>query len=166
MYFGLEKWVSAQWHTALLVGQSWTLRTHISNTLPLTPAAGDLMPLIWEHPHLCAHAHKEKGAQSINKNKLKKKIKPVVVAHAFNPSTPEAKAGGFLSSRPAWSTKWVPGRPGLYRETLSQRTKQNKKPKYGYCFFVCECVLQVPMETRRGHCIPWRWSYRQLWQLA
>jgi hypothetical protein len=24
---------------------------------------------------------------------------------AFNPSTPEAEAGGFLSSRPAWSTK-------------------------------------------------------------
>ena len=29
----------------------------------------------------------------------------VVVAHAFNPSTWEAEEGGFLSSRPAWSTK-------------------------------------------------------------
>jgi hypothetical protein len=29
----------------------------------------------------------------------------VVAAHAFNPSTWEAKAGGFLSLRPAWSTK-------------------------------------------------------------
>jgi hypothetical protein len=28
-----------------------------------------------------------------------------VVAHAFNPSTPEAEAGRFLSSRTAWSTK-------------------------------------------------------------
>jgi hypothetical protein len=28
-----------------------------------------------------------------------------VVAHAFNPSTQEAETGGFLSSRPAWSTK-------------------------------------------------------------
>jgi hypothetical protein len=28
-----------------------------------------------------------------------------VVAHAFNPSTQEAEVGGFLSSRPAWSTK-------------------------------------------------------------
>jgi hypothetical protein len=27
------------------------------------------------------------------------------VVHAFNPSTWEAEAGGFLSSRPAWSTK-------------------------------------------------------------
>jgi hypothetical protein len=31
--------------------------------------------------------------------------KPGVVAHAFNPSTREAEAGGFLSLRPAWSTK-------------------------------------------------------------
>jgi hypothetical protein len=29
----------------------------------------------------------------------------VVVAHAFNPSTQEAEADGFLSLRPAWSTK-------------------------------------------------------------
>jgi hypothetical protein len=46
-----------------------------------------------------------------------------VVAHSFNPSTWEAEAGRFLSSRPAWSTKWVPGQPGLYRETLSWKTK-------------------------------------------
>jgi hypothetical protein len=46
------------------------------------------------------------------------------VAHAFNPSTREAEAGGSLSSRPAWSTKWVPGQPRLYRETLSQKKKK------------------------------------------
>jgi hypothetical protein len=28
-----------------------------------------------------------------------------VVAHAFHPSTQEAKVGGALSSRPAWSPK-------------------------------------------------------------
>jgi major histocompatibility complex class I len=28
-----------------------------------------------------------------------------VVAHTFNPSTREAEAGRFLSSRPAWSTQ-------------------------------------------------------------
>jgi hypothetical protein len=55
------------------------------------------------------------------------------VAHAFNPSTREAEAGGFLSSRPAWSTEWVPGQPGLHRETLSgkqknKKTKNKKKP--------------------------------------
>jgi len=50
-----------------------------------------------------------------------------LVAHAFNPSTREAEASGFLSSRPAWSTKWVPGQPGLHRETLSRKNKQTKK---------------------------------------
>jgi hypothetical protein len=55
-----------------------------------------------------------------------------MVAHAFNPSSWEAEAGQFLSSRPAWSTELVPGQPGLYRETLSRnkikqnKTKQNK----------------------------------------
>jgi hypothetical protein len=50
-----------------------------------------------------------------------------MVAHAFNPSTWEAEADGFLSSRPAWSTKWVPGQPGLHRETLSWKTKKKQK---------------------------------------
>jgi hypothetical protein len=35
----------------------------------------------------------------------KKKLQPGVVAHAFNPSIWKAEAGGFLSSRPVWSTK-------------------------------------------------------------
>ena len=50
----------------------------------------------------------------------------VVVAHAFNPSTWVAEEGGFLSSRPAWSTEWVPGQPVLHRETLSQEKKIDK----------------------------------------
>jgi hypothetical protein len=33
------------------------------------------------------------------------RISRAVVAHAFNPSTWEAEAGRFLSSRPAWSTE-------------------------------------------------------------
>jgi hypothetical protein len=52
----------------------------------------------------------------------------VVVVHAFNPSYWEAEAGGFLSSRPAWSTEWVPRQPGLHRGTLS-RKKQKKEEK-------------------------------------
>jgi major histocompatibility complex class I len=36
---------------------------------------------------------------------IKTPIQPGMVTHAFNPSTQEAEAGGFLSSRPAWSTK-------------------------------------------------------------
>jgi hypothetical protein len=65
----------------------------------------------------------------------KQKQSRVVVAHAFNPSIWEAEAGEFLSSRPAWSTEWVPGQPGLHREILSgkpktkTKNKQTKKPK-------------------------------------
>jgi hypothetical protein len=54
----------------------------------------------------------------------------MVVMHAFNPSTGEAEAGGFLSSRAAWSTKWVPGQPGLHRETLSQKKNQQNKTEF------------------------------------
>jgi hypothetical protein len=50
-----------------------------------------------------------------------------MVLHVFNPSTQEAEAGRFLSSRPAWSTEWVPGQPGLYRKTLSQKNKNKQK---------------------------------------
>jgi major histocompatibility complex class I len=46
------------------------------------------------------------GEREEKKTHLKKVLfKPGVVAHAFNPSTREAEAGGFLSSRPSWSTK-------------------------------------------------------------
>jgi hypothetical protein len=38
-------------------------------------------------------------------NSKKINAEPGVVAHPFNPSTREAEAGGFLNSRPAWSTK-------------------------------------------------------------
>jgi hypothetical protein len=54
-----------------------------------------------------------------------------MVAHAFNPSTQKAEAGRFLSLRPAWSTEWVPGQPGLHKETLSQKNKTKQKDK-GY----------------------------------
>jgi hypothetical protein len=47
-----------------------------------------------------------------------------MVAHAFNPSTWEAEAGGSLSSRPPWSTKRVPGQPRQHREILSQKKKK------------------------------------------
>ena len=55
-----------------------------------------------------------------------------MVAHAFIPSIWEAEAGGFLSSRPAWSTEWVPRQPGLHRETLSRKTK-NQPNKQKNC---------------------------------
>ena len=42
----------------------------------------------------------------------------VVVTHAFSPSVQDVESGGSLSSRPACSTKRVPGQLGLHRETL------------------------------------------------
>jgi hypothetical protein len=52
-----------------------------------------------------------------------------MVAHTFDPSTWEAEAGGFLSSRPAWSTEWFPEQPGLHKETLSRKNKKQKQTK-------------------------------------
>jgi hypothetical protein len=57
----------------------------------------------------------------------KNKNSRVVVKSAFNPSTREAEAGGFLSSRPTWSTERVPGQPGLQREILPRKKKKKKK---------------------------------------
>jgi hypothetical protein len=41
----------------------------------------------------------------VKNHTLKRKKELGVVAHAFNPGTWEAEAGGFLSSRPDWSTE-------------------------------------------------------------
>jgi hypothetical protein len=61
---------------------------------------------------LCNHVQTYVYIYAWNKNKEKAAINlrmgdvvPGVVAHAFNPNTWEAEAGGFLSSRPAWSTE-------------------------------------------------------------
>jgi hypothetical protein len=55
-----------------------------------------------------------------------------VVAYAFNPSTWEAEAGGFLSLRPAWSTEFQDSqkkkKPVLKNKT-KQTNKQTKNPK-------------------------------------
>jgi hypothetical protein len=95
-----------------------------------------------------------------------------VVAQAFNPSTWEAEAGGFLSSRPAF-VKWVPRQPELYRETLSRKTKIKKtkqkkktKKKFFFCLFseihsslygvfclhwhLCAIGMRCPQRTKEG----------------
>ena len=49
--------------------------------------------------------HIRKATKYLKDLTLKQQCGPDVVAHAFNPSTWEVEAGGFLSSRPAWSTE-------------------------------------------------------------
>jgi hypothetical protein len=75
-----------------------------------------------------------------------------VVAHAFNPSTQEAEADRFLSSRPAWSTEWVPGQPGLHRETLSQKsnkqTATTTKPTKSFLLSKLLLIIEYLFYTR------------------
>jgi hypothetical protein len=66
----------------------------------------------WHMPYLLGdRATRSRESQRKTKRKTNKQTnkkvssEPGVVVHAFNPSTREAEAGGFLSSRPAWSTK-------------------------------------------------------------
>jgi hypothetical protein len=78
-------------------------------------------------------------------------VKLGMVAHAFNPSTQEAEAGGFLLIR---------GQPGLQSEfqdsqsytqrnpTQSQKTKQNKKTKTK--LKSCLGYLSPHLHCRRG----------------
>jgi hypothetical protein len=58
-----------------------------------------------------------------------KTSRPGVVALAFNPSTWDVESDGFLSSRPAWSTKWVPGQPGRHKYKKKKYKKKKKKKK-------------------------------------
>jgi hypothetical protein len=62
---------------------------------------------------------------------IKDRTSRAVVVHTFNPNTWEAEAGEFLSSKPAWSTEWVPGQPGLHRETLSKKKKKKDSTNKG-----------------------------------
>jgi hypothetical protein len=52
-----------------------------------------------------------------------------VVAHAFNPSTREAEAGGFLSLRPAWSTEFQDSQGYTEKPCLEKTTKKKKSIK-------------------------------------
>jgi hypothetical protein len=45
-------------------------------------------------------------------------------AHAFNPSTWEAKAGGFLSSMPAWSTSEFQDSQGYTERPCLEKPKK------------------------------------------
>jgi hypothetical protein len=74
--------------------------------------------------------HKPKSLKFNPHKGLRRQLTPGVVAHAFNPSTREAEAGRFLSSRPAWSTK-VSSRTAkaTQRNLVSKKPKKKKKKK-------------------------------------
>jgi hypothetical protein len=79
------------------------------------------------------------------------------VAHTFNSSTWEAEAGGSLSLRPAWSTEWIPGQPGLHRETLSwNKTKQNKtKITFLLFYYLTFCLTLSDMCYKTWYVCVW-----------
>jgi hypothetical protein len=99
-------------------------------------------PSIWDYRHILQHL--AYSTLDWNKNSLSW----AVVAHSFNPSTREAKTGESLSSRPAWSTEWVPGQPRLHREALSLKNKQTNKQASKNSLIVVDIVSQFL------HCLP------------
>jgi hypothetical protein len=52
-----------------------------------------------------------------------------VVENAFNPSTREAEAGGFLSSRPAWSTEFQDSQGYTEKPCLRKPKKEKRKKR-------------------------------------
>jgi hypothetical protein len=93
------------------------------------------------------------------------------MVHTFNPSTWEAEAGWFLSLRPAWSTKWIPGQPGLYRETLSQKKKKKNTNWSRRQVACCLVFFRVAWDAVAGKAQHSKWSkmhkkvtfYRKWW---
>jgi hypothetical protein len=70
-----------------------------------------------------------------------------VVAHAFDPSTWEAEAGGFLSSRPAWSqsefqdSQGYTEKPCLEKQQQQKKTKTKTKKRYILNGFILKSLL-------------------------
>ena len=100
-----------------------------------------------------------------------------LVAHAFNNSTWKAEAARFVSSKPAWTSQWAPGQPGLHREAylgkrnLSQKKKvSNEHPfptsefsrpfKNLFYYYLCVCFLCACMCTCVYACTMLHWSKR------
>jgi hypothetical protein len=59
-----------------------------------------------------------------------------VVAHAFNPTTWEAEAGRFLSSRPAWSTERVQDSQGYTEKPCLEKQNKTNKQKNRMCLLL------------------------------
>jgi hypothetical protein len=87
----------------------------------------------------------------VSKQESESKLK--IAGHGgapFNPSTQEAEAGGFLSSRPAWSTKWVPGQGKTWKNTLKPCLKKTKsKLKSIQSFMGTKAALTLLTMTKK-----------------
>jgi hypothetical protein len=86
--------------------------------------------------------------QKFCKSTFQEKTGPGVVAHAFNPSTWEAEAGGFLSSKPDWSTSEFQDSQG-YTEKPCLENKQTNKQKI--CLFVSPLQVRVSLCNSPGY---------------
>jgi hypothetical protein len=68
-----------------------------------------------------------------------------VVVHTFSPSTQGTEAGRFLSLRPSWPTEWVPGQPGLHRETDLKPTPKVITQSSGFILDLCVGVIGLTL---------------------
>jgi hypothetical protein len=86
-------------------------------------------PEVWNLDEVSQHSFILKMSQLLNceRNPVTTSYPLGVMVHAFNPSTGEAEAGGFLSSRPAWSKK-VSSRTAraIQRNPVSKNQNQNQ----------------------------------------
>ena len=106
-----------------------------------------------------------------------------LVVHAFNNSTWEAKAARFVSSKPAWTSQWAPGQPGLHREAclgkrnLSQKKKvSNEHPfptsefsrpfKNLFYYYLCVCLLVFFVHACAHVCMHVLWYIKVRGQLS
>jgi hypothetical protein len=84
-----------------------------------------LQPLWGQHEFQYSQGYIEEPY--LKKQKTNQQTKETkITGTAGRGGTREAEAGGFLSSRPAWSTERVPRQPELHRETLSRKTIKKK----------------------------------------
>jgi hypothetical protein len=72
-----------------------------------------------------------------------------VMAHAFNPSTCEAEAGGFLSLRPAWSTKLNSRTARAIQSNSVLKNKQTKQQNKTIILLKKNNLLPVAYWTRK-----------------
>ena len=77
---------------------------------------------------------------------------PGVVAHTFDPSTREAKAGRFLSLRTAWSTKVSSRTPRAIQRNPISKNQKKKKTKKKFNYFLIFYLEHTWVPVHRTYC--------------